>query len=413
MVVLARRKDRLDELRSELEQSAKVKVVPLVADLSDAGDVERALAELLAGPPIYAAILNAAVTHFGPYEALSAEKFAALLSTNVTSVVSFASALIPRIERDQPGGGVLFVSSLAGLQPVPFQSAYSGSKAFVVNFACGLWHELRGRDVSITTFAPGGIVTEMTAGESFGPLSGFLMPANACARAGLEAFRKRDYLYVSGATNRLGELLGRFLPRRFRDEHGRSNLSASARVDALRPLLRKPQLFQLVVQRTPTDTEDARGERTVVVGVGQRFDHGFTLGVATLRIERARLGLGRSARAALARCLTSQLAFDVLAQHEWAVVQHDQALYEILQLPHVAGPRLAGEQRAGIRGQRAARAAIGFRGDGCEVARQHDDVARTRTQRRHLQRHHVQAIEEVLTEGTALNHALQITMCGG
>ncbi len=215
LVVLARRKDRLEELRSELERTANVQVVPLVADLSDPRDVDRAIGELLAGPPIYAAILNAAVTHFGPYEELGMPEFSALLNTNVTSVVAFASALIPRIERDQPGGGILFVSSLAGLQPVPFQSAYSGSKAFVVNFAFGLWHELRGRDVSITTFTPGGIVTEMTAGKSFGPLSGFLMPAAACARAGLEAFRRRDYLYVSGVTNRLGELLGRFLPRRF------------------------------------------------------------------------------------------------------------------------------------------------------------------------------------------------------
>lgn len=215
LIVLARRKDRLEELRAELERDAGVQVRPLVADLSDPRDVERALAEILAGPSVYAAILNAAVTHFGPQQELDWARFQALLSTNVTSVVAFANALVPRIERDQPGGGLMFVSSLAGLQPVPFQSAYSGSKAFVVHFACGLWHELRGRDVSITTFAPGGIVTEMTAGESFAPLSGWLMPAAECARLGLAAFQKRAYLYVPGLSNRLGAHLGRLLPRRW------------------------------------------------------------------------------------------------------------------------------------------------------------------------------------------------------
>ena len=215
LIVLARRKDRLEELRSELERTAKVQVVPLVVDLSDARDVERALAEILAGPPLHAAILNAAVTHFGPYEALGMAEFSALLHTNVTSVVAFAHALIPRIEREQPGGGVLFVSSLAGLSPVPFQSVYSGSKAFLIHYACGLWHELDGRPVSITTFAPGGIVTEMTAGKNFEPLAGFLMPVEQCARAGLDAFRRRDYLSVPGFSNRVGSVLSRLLPRRF------------------------------------------------------------------------------------------------------------------------------------------------------------------------------------------------------
>jgi short-subunit dehydrogenase len=107
------------------------------------------------------------------------------------------------------------VSSVAGLQPVPFQSAYSASKAFLTHYACGLWHELRGRQVSITTFAPGGIVTEMTAGESFAPLAVWLMPVERCARLGLEAFRRRAYLYVPGSSNRLGAILGRVLPRRF------------------------------------------------------------------------------------------------------------------------------------------------------------------------------------------------------
>ncbi|MET0790683.1 MAG: SDR family NAD(P)-dependent oxidoreductase, partial [Polyangiaceae bacterium] len=115
----------------------------------------------------------------------------------------------------QPGGGVLFVSSMAGLQPVPFQSAYSGSKAFLIHYACGLWHELRGRPVSITTFAPGGIVTEMTAGESFAPLAGWLMPVARCARLGLAAFRKRRYLAIPGLSNQLAGLLSRLLPRRF------------------------------------------------------------------------------------------------------------------------------------------------------------------------------------------------------
>ncbi|MEO8906125.1 MAG: SDR family NAD(P)-dependent oxidoreductase [Polyangiaceae bacterium] len=215
LVVLARRKERLEELRAELEQAAGVQVIPLVADLSQASDVARVLKEIMAGPPVYAAILNAAVTHFGPQTELASDTFDAMLNTNVTSVVRFADALVPRIINDQPGGGLLFVASMAGLQPVPYQSAYSGTKAFMIHFACGLWHELRKQPISITIFAPGGIATEMTAGESFAPLKGFLVSAEQCAREGLGAFRKRDYLYINGLSNRLGAALSKLLPRRF------------------------------------------------------------------------------------------------------------------------------------------------------------------------------------------------------
>lgn len=215
LVLLARRKERLTELQLELEASAGVKVIPLTADLSRAADVERVLAEILELPPLHGAILNAGVTYLGAHEALAPATFQTLLDTNVTSVVRFASVLVPNMLERAPGGGVLFVSSVAGLQPTPYQSAYSGTKAFMVHFACGLWHELRGRDISITTFAPGGIATEMTETESFAPLASWLMPAAEAAREGLAAFRRRDYLYVPGLVNRVGAGLARVLPRHF------------------------------------------------------------------------------------------------------------------------------------------------------------------------------------------------------
>jgi short-subunit dehydrogenase len=214
LILLARRKERLDELQAELEPCG-VQVRSLVADLSKPADVEQVLGEILAGPPVYGVVLNAAVTYFGPQEKLDPRTFQTLLDTNVASVVRFASVLVPDILNRAASGGVLFVSSVAGLQPAPYQSVYSGSKAFMNHFAFGLWHELRGQDISVTTFAPGGIDTEMTALESFQPLAAWLMPAATAARLGLRAFQRRDYLYVPGFVNQLGALLTRILPRRF------------------------------------------------------------------------------------------------------------------------------------------------------------------------------------------------------
>src|SRR5690606_26189750 len=147
LVIVARRRDRLEELRRELETAHRVRVRTLTADLSNLSEVDGLISELKNGEQLYAAILNAGVTHFGRYHELDFADFQKMLHTNVSSVVRLSSELVPYIEHGAPGGGLLFVSSMAGIFPVPYQTAYSGTKAFIVHYACGLWHELRGRNV--------------------------------------------------------------------------------------------------------------------------------------------------------------------------------------------------------------------------------------------------------------------------
>jgi short-subunit dehydrogenase len=214
IVAVARRKERLDELRHDLEANAGVEVAAITADLADIDDVDRALEAATSGRDIYAAILNAGVTHFGEHGRLSWIDFQRMLNTNVTSVVRMTTELVPHLERHGLGGGLMLVSSMAGITPIPYQTAYSGTKAFLVHFGCGLWHELHNRNISITTYAPGGIVTEMTGTESFRPLRGWLMPVDRAASEGLEAFRRRKYLHVPGSANRFGSVVMRMLPQR-------------------------------------------------------------------------------------------------------------------------------------------------------------------------------------------------------
>jgi short-subunit dehydrogenase len=204
LFVVARRQDRLSELKSELEQSAGVQVETCVADLSKLEDVDRVIQSATTGRALAGAILNAGVTHFGAYEALD---------TNVIATVRLATAFIPHLERQ--GGALMIVASMAGIHPVPYQSHYSGTKAFLVNFGLGLWHELAGRNVSVTVYAPSGVVSEMTSGDSFVPLRRWLMPVDQAAREGVEAFRARKYLHISGFTNRVGSVFARILPQRF------------------------------------------------------------------------------------------------------------------------------------------------------------------------------------------------------
>ncbi len=212
LILLARRKEKLNQLKAELEKEANVNVKVVVADLSNLKDVDRAIDEILKDGQLYAAILNAGVTYFGRHTELSWDQFETMLQTNVVSVVRFTNRLTEYFETAGKEGGLLIVSSMAGIFPVPYQSAYSGTKSFVLSFATALAHELKNPQFSLGVYAPGGIVTEMTAGDNFHDLKGWLMPVKVAAREGISALQYRKLTHVPGLMNRVGGFFMRLLP---------------------------------------------------------------------------------------------------------------------------------------------------------------------------------------------------------
>jgi short-subunit dehydrogenase len=215
IIPVARRADRLDALKQELESAAHVQVAPIEADLARMEDVDRVVREATKGRALAGAILNAGVTHFGPYEELAWKDFETMLDTNVRGTVRMATQLLPKLENAQEPGGLMIVSSASGgLFPVPYQTAYSATKAFLRTYGECLCYELEGRPVSVTTYAPGGIATEQTAGERFRPLRGWLMDVDRAAQEGVEAFRRRRRVHVPGVVYGLGGSAVGVLPRR-------------------------------------------------------------------------------------------------------------------------------------------------------------------------------------------------------
>lgn len=211
LLITARRADRLEALAVEL-RTAGVEVKVLAGDMSRPEDVERILGAAKS-LPLAAVVLNAGVTHFGHHHELEWPAFEAMLRTNVIGTTRITSELVKHFQATGAGARIMMVTSMAGLMPVPFQAAYSGTKAFLTAFGTALAHELRGSAISVTVFAPGGIATEMTSGDRFESLRGWLAPVDAVAREALQALRAREPLYVQGFLNRLGLFAFRFLPR--------------------------------------------------------------------------------------------------------------------------------------------------------------------------------------------------------
>lgn len=215
LIMVARRSDKLNLLKAELERDAGVMCHVITADLSNPVDVDRVYEEAITVGDVYGVILNAGVTHFGKHLDLGWPAFQSLLATNVTGVIRLMGLFSPYLIRQQQGGGIMVVSSMASLLPVPYQSAYAGSKAFVTHFSQSLRQELRNENMSVTVFAPGGIDTEMTRGSQLRYFENtiFLQDVTSCATDAINAMRTRRALFVPGVLNRIQLFFSRLVPR--------------------------------------------------------------------------------------------------------------------------------------------------------------------------------------------------------
>ena len=214
VILVARRAEKLQELKETIEAKSSSKVKTITADLSNLEDIDRVIKISLEDNNLFGAILNAGITYFGNHLELDWKQFEMMLQTNVTGMVRMTTQLTAHFEKTQHPGGIMIVSSMAAVLPTPYQAAYSGTKGFMLNFITALSHEITNKNFSYTVYLPGGMQTEMTNNDKFSPLKSWLMPVKQAAAEGINAFRKRKATYVPGATNKLGAIISGIIPKR-------------------------------------------------------------------------------------------------------------------------------------------------------------------------------------------------------
>lgn len=214
-ILVARRRDRLEALATELAGHGVAPEI-ITADMTRDDDRARVFAETTDKAPLAAAILNAGVTYFGHAIEQSPDSVASLIATNVSAVVDLALRYVGYFKKRGDGGGILLVSSMASFQPMPYQATYGGSKAFITSFGQALSEELTDAPLSVTTFCPGGIATDMieSAGmsEKYSKDHPMVMAVEPCAKLALDAFVRRDRVFIPGALNKLTALSSKLAP---------------------------------------------------------------------------------------------------------------------------------------------------------------------------------------------------------
>lgn len=215
LVLVARRRDRLEELAAALRAAHGVEVTVLSADLAQP-TTPRAIFDQVkgAGLAIECLMNNAGFGAVGAFVESDRARQLQMIDVNVRALVELTHLFLPDMVARQQGQ-ILNVASVAGFVPGPYMATYYASKAFVLSFTEAIATELKGTGVTATASCPGPTASEFgdVAGNSRTKLFRRVASAEQVAKHAYRAMLAGDLVAIPGVMNKLLAQSIRFVPR--------------------------------------------------------------------------------------------------------------------------------------------------------------------------------------------------------
>jgi short-subunit dehydrogenase len=211
LVLVARRKDRLEDLAEELGNARAVAI-----DLSRPNSAAKLLGDIEEhGETVHLLINNAGFGLIGRFAELDAKRERQMIDLNVGTLTDLCRAVVPAmIERK--AGEILNVASTAAFQPGPKMAVYFATKAFVLSLTEAIHEELKPHGIKVSCLCPGPTRTE------FGDVAGFggnglfdrvAMSAAEVVESGLKGLEANHAVVVPGWPNKVTAASTRLAPR--------------------------------------------------------------------------------------------------------------------------------------------------------------------------------------------------------
>ena len=213
LILVARRLDRLELIKSRLIAKYPIDVKVLSADLGDALALQQFI-ENISGYAIDRLVNNAGFGHSGAFVEQESSNILQMNHVNIDALTLLCHALIPSLKRNKPSE-IINVASVAAFVAGPYMAQYYATKAYVLNFSLALREELKKDGISVSVLCPGPTQTEFfdvaNRKEPNPSVNLVMMDSKPVVQASVEGVHKA--IIVPGFSNKLMVLLLKFVPR--------------------------------------------------------------------------------------------------------------------------------------------------------------------------------------------------------
>lgn len=216
LILVARNKEKLDHLTSELSDKYDIQSRTIAAELSEEKSVGFVISQTRE-IEVNLFINNAGYALTGEFLTSRVEEQTALMKINSLIPMQlshhFGQQMIARGK-----GGIINIASVSGMMPLPFWTTYSASKAFLKSFSEALWYELTPYGVDVLAVCPGATKTNFHVTADI--QSSGLLPQQV-VNGVLKTLGKKPSLIV-GASNQFIAIMMSLLPLKLKIKLGAS-----------------------------------------------------------------------------------------------------------------------------------------------------------------------------------------------
>lgn len=155
LILVARTKEKLESLRSEIEKSYQVvaEVIPLDLSLPNSAEVLYKITEKK-NLKVEVLVNNAGFGDHGLFLNADSKKIEEMINLNILTLTKLTKLYLPQMVENKYGK-IMNVASTAAFQPGPLMSVYYATKSYVLSFSEALFEELKDTGVSVTALCPG------------------------------------------------------------------------------------------------------------------------------------------------------------------------------------------------------------------------------------------------------------------
>jgi len=213
LILVARRIDNLNSIKTDIEASYNVNVQNIQTDLSlkESADL---LFDKVKDKNIDILINNAGFGINGNFKDIDIEQETDMLMLNMVTLTRLTKLFANKMLKSN-GGNIVNISSTAAFQGIPTFAAYAATKAYVLHFTEALSIEFKNTNVNFTAICPGATQSEFMETANVKNVKFLKMPTSKqVAEYTYKAVLNNKTVAVHGTINRFLVFMSRFSPRK-------------------------------------------------------------------------------------------------------------------------------------------------------------------------------------------------------